>query len=137
MRALLAAVAVCTACERRAPIDSCAQNLHGVYATPAGARWMLLDNGRTLELFPLFDDTVPDGAPRVIDLARGDKLTGHVKRRFMQRATACEARAPVTVTACKANALQLVVGEVTSPVAYEPCSWGQPVPSRVEVWNRE
>ena len=137
MQALLAAVAVCAACESRAPITSCDMNLHGVYVTPGGARWMLLDNRSTLELFPLFDDSVPDGAPRLIDVARGDKLAGHVKRRFMQRAAHCEARAPVTITACKADALQLVIGDVVPPVSYEPCAWPQQVPTRVETWKRD
>ena len=140
MRAVHAAmyVAACaTACDRRAPIESCEENLHGVYATPAGQRWMLLDNGPTLEAFPLFDDSVPDGAPRVIDVRREGKLAGEMKRRFMQRGAICEARASVTITACKADTLQVVLADVTSPLAYQPCSWGQPVPSGVEVWHRE
>jgi hypothetical protein len=137
MRCALLAGLSLAACDRRAPIESCDVRLHGVYTTPAGQRWMLLDNGPTLELFALFDDSVPDGAPRVIDLRRDGKLAGEMKRRFMQRDAICEARAPVTITACKGDTLQVVLADVTSPLAYQPCGWGQQVPSRVEVWHRE
>lgn len=138
MRAHAAAVlATVAACQTREPITTCATNLHGVYVTPAGARWMVLDNGPTLEVFPLFDDLVPEGAPRVIDLKRGDTLAGQVKRRYMRRALACEARAPATLTACKDDSLQFVIGEVTAPLSYEPCVWSQQAPTRVEVWRRE
>ena len=51
-------VAALAGCDRREPIESCTQNLHGVYVAPEGQRWMLLDNRVTLELFPLFDDSV-------------------------------------------------------------------------------
>ena len=139
MRRAAAAMYLCivASCDRRPAIDSCDANLMGVWVTPSGARWMALDNRATLELFPLFDDSVPDGAPRVIDIARGTKLAGEMKRRFMRRAETCEGRAPVTITACKDSSLQLVLGEISSPIAYEPCTWGPQVPSRVEVWRRE
>jgi len=139
MRGLLAAMLVVAAgCDRRAPIASCEANLHGVYVTPAGQRWMLLDNGGTLEAFALFDDLVPEGAPRLIDVKReGGKLSGSIKRRFVRRAQTCEARAPLTVTACKDDALQLVLGEVAAPLQFEPCTWPQQAPTRVETWRRE
>jgi hypothetical protein len=141
MRAAAATLAVMFAslgaCQRRAPFASCDENLHGVYVTPAGARWMLLDNGPTLELYPLFDDLVVEGAPRLIDIARGEKLQGHVKRRYMRRALACEGRAPATITACKDDTLQFVIGEVASPLSYEPCAWPQQAPTRVELWRRD
>jgi len=98
---------------------------------------MLIDNGKTLEGFPLFDDSVPDGAPRAIDIRRGDKLAGETRRRFMQRDLACEARAPLTLTACADDALQLVLGDVAPPLSYSPCAWPQAHPSRVETWRRE
>jgi hypothetical protein len=102
---------------------------------------MVLDNGPTLEAYPLFDDSVPSGAPRVIDLHRGGGpatgLGGEIKRRFMQRANACEASAPVHITACEGKALQLVLGDVSPPLTYAPCSWSHPLPTRVEHWTRE
>jgi len=130
-------VVAIAACESREPITSCSQNLHGVWVTPAGAKWMVLDNGPTLEVFPLFDDLVPEGAPRVIDVTRGPKNEGNLKRRFMRRDIACEARAPVTLTSCSNDSLQFVIGEVSAPLSFEPCSWPQQAPSRVEVWRRD
>ena len=98
---------------------------------------MLLDNGATLELFALFDDSVPDGAPRVIDAYRTHSLAGDVKRRFMQRDVVCDARAPFHITACTADGLQIVVADPPAPLAYAPCAWPQALPSRVETWRRE
>lgn len=98
---------------------------------------MILDNGTTLEVYPLFDDAVPGGAPRVIDLARSDKLGGQLKRRYMQREKTCDARATVSVTQCNGDTLQVVRGEVAAPLTYSPCSWGQSLPAQVENWRRE
>ena len=136
MRALVA-VALLSGCRHRAPIATCSDDLHGVYVTPAGQRWMLLDNRATLELFPLFDDSVPGGAPRVIDVSRGDKLAGDVKRRFMERDITCDARAPFHITACRPDGLQVVASDVAAPLAYSPCAWPQAQPSRGVTWRRE
>jgi len=133
---LVIVVGALTACDRRAPVASCRDNLHGVWVTPAGARWMLLDNGKTLEGYPLFDDLVADGAPRVIDLERGDTLDGELHRRFMRRAETCDAHAPLHVTRCTDDTLQLVVGDVEAPLTYAPCTWPHQMPSRVETWRR-
>jgi hypothetical protein len=136
MRGAAAILVVVCACDAREPIDRCDANLTGSYATPAGT-WMLLDNGKSLEGYPLFDDKVPDGAPRLVDLARTDgKVGGDLKRRFMRRADACESRVPFHVTACKADTLQIVLGDVTPPLTYAPCTWGQSAPTRVETWRR-
>jgi hypothetical protein len=133
---LVAIVALLSACQRSSPITSCGDDLHGVYVTPAGQRWMVLDNGATLEAYPLFDDAVPDGAPRVIDVERAT-MTGEVKRRFMQRELACDARAPVHVTACSSAGLELVLADVSAPLAFSPCAWPQAQPARVERWRRD
>ncbi len=125
------------ACNHRTSIDNCEQNLAGVWVTPSGARWMAIDNGPTLEIYTLFDDSVPEGAPRLIDLTRDTRLAGELKRRFMRRGAVCDARAGVGVTACKADTLQLVIGEVNAPLGFEPCTWPQTTPARVEVWHRE
>lgn len=135
--AVVVAGVVLGGCDRRAAIASCRDNLHGVWVTPDGARWMLLDNGGTLEGYPLFDDSVPSGAPRVIDLARGDQTSGSIKRRFMQRALTCDARAPFSITACSNDELQIVRGDVSPPLGFGPCTWGAQLPSRVETWRRE
>lgn len=98
---------------------------------------MIVDNGPTLEGYPLFDDTLPpDGAPRRFDVTRGTKLAGTLRRRFMLRAQSCEARAPFSITSCTNDALQVVRGDLTSPLSYEPCAWPQALPSRVERWTR-
>lgn len=131
---LLVAVA---ACDRRAPISSCEDDLHGVWITPDDHRWMLLDNGATLEGYPLFDDSVPDGAPRVIDLHRGERFTGEVKRRFMKGATQCDAHAPIRIAKCKEDRLQLVISDVPTPLSMTPCQWPQPAEARFEHWRRE
>ena len=70
---LLAAAMVAAGCHRSAAISSCDDDLRGVYVS-GSERWMLLDNGPTLEAYPL----LPDGAvtedlvaaPRLIDLSR-------------------------------------------------------------------
>jgi hypothetical protein len=130
-------VIAASACDRRAPVASCDDSLHGVWITPRGERWMMLDSGATLEGYPLFDDAVPDGAPRVIDLARGDKLAGEVKRRYMRRADACLARAPIRVTACGDDQLELVLADPPVPLRLSPCAWSMTAASRVERWRRD
>lgn len=137
MRAWLLALA---ACSHRAPIASCADDLHGVWIAPDGQRWMMLDNGpRGLEAYPLFDDAAPIGdvvvAPRVIDLARD--TPGSVKRRYMRRADACEARAPAQLGTCAGDAIELVLGEVGPPEMFAPCSWPAQPPPHVERWQRD
>lgn len=133
---VVAAMCIVAACDRREPIASCSDNLHGVWSAPSG-RWMLLDNGPTLEIFPLFDDSVPEGAPRVIDVKRGDKLVGDMKRRYMRRADECNSRASFHVTACSDETLQVVFSDVSPPLTYAPCTWPQSAPARVERWRRE
>lgn len=138
-RATAAAVLLLGACQGRQPIASCTDDLGGVYATPSG-RWMILDSGATLEAYPLFDDSVPGGAPRLIDLARGaatDRLDGEEERRYTQRGDTCDARAPLHVTRCAGDALQVVRGEPQPPLAFAPCRWGQAMPSHVETWRRD
>jgi len=68
-RAVVLAIA---ACSRRDPIASCDDDLRGVYAD-GDERWMVLDNGETLEAYPLF----PDGAgPAPTGSARAARAAG-------------------------------------------------------------
>ena len=136
MRWVLAALVV-VGCDHRAAVTSCDDDLHGVWVTDSGAKWSLLDHGADLEAFPLFDDAVPSGAPRLIDLERHDKVAGEVKRRYMQGGTECVAKAPIRVAKCKDNELQVVVGEPQPPLSYAPCAWGKPAESKLEHWRRE
>jgi hypothetical protein len=86
-RAIARAIALATgslaacslaACDRRAPITSCDDDLRAVYgADPGGAeQWMVIDRGATLEAYALFPDGEVAGgvvaAPRAIDLVRTD-----------------------------------------------------------------
>jgi hypothetical protein len=133
MRALLVAAAL-LGCDRRAAVSSCDDDLHGVWIADGGARWSLIDHGKTLEAYPLFDDGLP---PRLIDLERRDKLAGEVKRRYMQRGDECISKAPIRIAKCKDNTLQVVVADPQPPIGFAPCAWGQPAASRVEQWRRE
>lgn len=144
--ALLAALIVLAACGRGAPIESCDDDLRGVYA--AGDRhWMVIDRRATLEAYPLFPDAdgLPEApelvvAPRVIDLSRGGAdgapLTGVLRRRYMRRAERCDAQLPVQVTRCAGDTLEIVLADPPPPIGFTPCAWPSPGPSRVERWRR-
>jgi hypothetical protein len=152
--------AALTACDRRAPLASCDDDLRGVYVA-GNERWMLLDNGPTLEAYPLFTDgDIKDdlvAAPRVIDLERdarpgdsppGDSppgesrgrasgVRGTMHQRFMRRAERCDASVPVEVTRCAGDRLELVLADPSPPIAFAPCAWAQLGPSRIVRWRRE
>jgi hypothetical protein len=132
-------LALLAGCDRRQAVTSCDDNLRGVWVTETGARWSLLDQGATLEAFPLFDDALPaaGGAPRVIDLARTDKLAGEVQRRFTHGPHHCVAKAPIRVAKCEAGSLQVVSTDPQPPLQFSPCAWGRPVESRVDRWLQE
>ena len=126
-RVALAIVFLAACADRRAPITSCDDDLHGMWVTDRGARWTMLDNGATLEAYPAFDDATDSGAPRVIDLRRGTKLQGEVKRRYMAGSAVCEATAPIRIAKCKADGLQVVVAYPAAPLALTPaCAWPGP-----------
>ena len=135
---LALALLVVVACDRRSAVTSCDDSLHGVWINEAGAKWSLLDRGKTLEAYPLFDDAVPEGVPRVIALERRrNDITGQVKRRYMRGGDSCEAHAPIRVTKCEANMLQIVVADPQPPAQFAACQWPLAAPSRVERWRRD
>lgn len=143
IRAALAALGMlAAACDRAPTITTCSDDLGGAWRDEAtGHRWMILDTGAELEVYPLFPDVPPtpslEVAPRVLDLARtGDQVTGDVKRRFMRGAEACIARAAVRVTTCSPDALELVLGEPSPPLAFAPCQAARPTGSHRERWRR-
>jgi hypothetical protein len=115
---------VLAACEHRS-VTSCADDLQGVYTTPAGERWMLLDQGKVLEAYPMFDDASGSAAPRLVDLTRGAKLDGSMTRRW---GDACIGKGPFHVVACSSDGLDVVYAVPTSCVAADP--------SRAERWRR-
>lgn len=159
-RAGIAVIAACVGaagCDRRRPLASCEDDLRGVYEAPSG-RWMLLDRRTSLEAYPLFPD-VPaapglEVAPRVLQLSRsGAAITGAARRRYMRGARVCVARAPVRITACRGEGIELVLSDPSPPIAWPavapaagsgagssaelPCEWPRPGDSRLERWRRE
>ena len=142
-------VLVVCACNQGAqPIARCTDDLAGVYEVETTAteeaptRWHVLDNRRSLEAYPMFDDTtdtVPgvELAPRVIDLHRTpEELGGEVTRRYMQGSRRCDAKARAQVTACRDDRLEIVLADPVPPINFDPCTWGQAAPSRRERWRR-
>jgi hypothetical protein len=142
--AVAAAAVLAAACGRRPAIGACDDDLRGVYRAEAGdERWMVLDDGATLEAYPLFADNAgsapgAERAPRVLQLERaGRAIAGHVHRRYMQRSAQCDGRADVHVTRCAGDALELVLGEPQPPLTFAPCAWPSPAPTHVARWHRE
>ena len=141
MKLAAVAVALLCACDRDHQVRSCDDDLGGVWRTEAGERWMILDGGQTLEVYPLFADVPASAlevAPRVIDLSRQDgKLTGVVRRRYMRESDACDATAPLRITSCTTGTLELVLADPVPPVGFTPCAWATPSSSRRERWRAE
>ena len=136
----LCALALVAACSSRPHVTSCDDDLSGTWRGEAGT-WMILDDHTTLEAYPLFDDVPPPTtaviAPRLADLRRlPGGLLGEVHRRYMQGATACEAKAQIQVRSCTDRALEVVLADPAAPISYAPCAWaGAPAVHR-EVWAR-
>jgi hypothetical protein len=135
------------ACSHRTPLRSCDDDLRGVYVD-GDERWMILDDGARLEAYPLFPDGAPPPelgdvvvAPRVIELARATgapgPLAGTMRRRYMQRAERCDAAEPVHVTRCSGDALELVLTDLSPPLAFSPCTWPRSDVAKVVRWRRE
>ena len=142
--AMIALVVLAAACTRRDPLTSCEQSLAGTWRSDHGdaERWMILEHTGELEIYPLFPDRLPaaglETAPRVIDLARTPSgITGDAKRRYLQRGGECIARAPVHVTACADDTLELVLADPAVPVGFTPCAYPRPDSSRRERWRRD
>jgi hypothetical protein len=55
----------------------------------------------------------------------------------MRRASACDARATVRVTACRNDMLELVTTSIATPIDVAPCRWSAPQQARVERWTRD
>jgi len=143
VKAAALAACLCVGCSHHESIASCDDDLGGVWRSESGERWMMLDNGATLEAYTLFEDTHPRLAPtgveigpRVLDLTR-DAKAGELKRRYGESGAVCIAAAPVHVTSCAGDTLEMVLTEPTPPIAFRPCAWGRPEPSRRERWKRD
>ena len=136
-----AAVALFAACGRAPRLTSCADDLGGVWRGDGSARWVIEDRGATLQVFPLFDDAPPGEivtAPRWMALRRdGASVGGELRRRFMQRADACEARTDVHVTRCEDNSVSLVLTDPPAPLSFSPCHFPPRPLAHLEHWRRE
>ena len=139
-----AAGGISLACDRRAPITSCDQDLSGEYAD-GDRRWTVVDHGRQLDAFPGFADVPSAGglevAPRVLELYRAgagpeEQLRGDVKRRYMKGALSCWSKLPVRVARCADDTLEVVHADPPPPLSFAPCQFGRAEPARVERWRR-
>ena len=143
MKALV--LAVVAACDARAHVATCADDLGGEWMDAEGHHWGVMDQHRGVEAYPLFADH-PAGrapgvstAPRALDLQRaGIGLAGTVARRFERGAHACVATAEVHVLACVADTLELVLADPAEPVFVDPdrCTAIRPDSSRRVRWTR-
>ena len=132
------------ACSRRAPLTTCDDDLRGVYRD-GDQRWMILDDSATLEAYPLFPDADGPGdvvtAPRKLELARSAggsaALAGTLHRRYMRGSASCDAGIAVHATRCAGDTIDLVLADPSPPLAFSPCSWPRPAPSRLVHWQRE
>ncbi len=134
---------LCSACERRAPIHSCTDDLQGEWRAEGDQRWMMLDFGSSLEAYPLFDDvtgprTQTEVAPRMIELTRtGTQLAGVVRRRYMHANEVCVAAGKLEVASCTSDTLELRLAEPAPPTRFGPCQWGPEPLARTIRWHRE
>lgn len=139
----LASVAVAVIGCRDPGFDDCAADLSGSYLAEDGARWVLVDRGATLDGYPLFRDVARDSelesAPRAIDLVRDHRgaITGTVTRRYMRGARACLAGAPFSITACRADTLEVLIADPVAPIGWQPCEFPRRDRNRFARWRRE
>ncbi|MEZ4400921.1 MAG: hypothetical protein R3B06_12925 [Kofleriaceae bacterium] len=130
----------------RAPVDSCGDDLAGVWRGPAGD-FQALDRGGRIELYPMFSDLPTDlppgvvAAPAVIDLTRatGTDASGTVTRRYERSARFCRRTSPARLVSCRADRLTLEVTAVTPPDDWARCE-SAPIraaaPTRLELARR-
>jgi hypothetical protein len=122
-----AALAATPAGCRRAPLRSCGDRLGGVWRevgdepSTAPRHWHIVDDGRSVHLFPLWDTTrLPDGSktpvggrgpvlsPLRVELERqGGTLAGRASARIVLPGASCERAFPVSIRACAGAELEL------------------------------
>jgi hypothetical protein len=136
------------ACQpEKPPLSSCADSLTGVWdaradprppgAPPGGIAFDVRDRGATIEVYPLWDTSVPASgakpgwqgepglvlAPWKISLERaGAAVAGELEQRFTQQGKICSARSAVRLSACRASRARLDVEVITQvdPVSCAP-----------------
>ena len=144
----LLAVAVLAACRGAPPLDSCQDDLGGVWrvdepaaraTTPSGEprRYHLLDFGGRVELYPMFDDallspgdrkvTSADAvivAPSWFELGRTDDgamLIGAQSRSFARGPRACALHTPARIERCAGDRLELRWTPIAAPGDLDRC----------------
>jgi hypothetical protein len=152
--ALATLIVVAASCRDHPPLHSCGEDIGGIWRSatatiPGGmsARWSILDEGQRLEIYPLFDDTIPSPAPaagadglvispRSFALIRARlALPGHVQRWVMRGQRWCQARAPARIDACHGDALTLEASQLPMPEGAQLCPPGGPTVT--ERWLRD
>jgi hypothetical protein len=155
MRVGAALVVIAAACRPTAPaLDSCADDLGGVWrvdgaTTPSGEprRYHVIDLGRAIELYPMFDDSVLSPAdrkettadaaivaPAAFDLARssgGAFLVGTQTRRFMRGAASCVEHGPARLHDCAGDRATLDQAALAPPTDWDRCT---PAPAIPDPW---
>lgn len=133
-RGALAIALLLAACKPSRPIiHTCADPVGGVWRVDATHRYHIYDLGRTIELYPMWDATVPpDGkkailgtdplappdptpiySPPRIELMRdGERLEGSAKFRLTRAGVTCDVVQPARMTGCAGGAATLSIREV-------------------------
>lgn len=122
---LALAAAALAACRERPPsIDSCAGPLGGVWRDTGGRGYHILDRGREVEIFPMWDTTAPkpplvEGVVPTEDvrsplrIVLGNRtpagLTGTTSVRITRGAKTCTFTAPATLAACRGRSADLAL----------------------------
>ncbi len=159
IRAALAIACFATACRPAPPsLASCADDLSGVWraddTTPSGEprRYHVIELGRAIEMYPMFDDSVldprdrklttPDAvivAPSAFDLSRssdGGTLIGAQTRRFARGASSCVLHSPARIATCAGDRITLEETPLGPPTDWDRCT-PPPAPPATMVLHRE
>ncbi len=131
LAALLSTCATCAAACSAAPpaLESCAQPLGGVWQDGDGRQYHLLDQGPTLELYPIFPSPPPPGASTtagvysalVYDFTRhpsDPELTGE-RSQWLTTPTGDRLRLkmPARIRSCRDQSLALLTGSESSDLS--------------------
>ena len=159
MRWPAAAIAFAACRPAPPPLDSCKDDLAGVWIardqlTPSGEarRYDVVDLGRAIEIYPMFDDSVlaPSDrklttadavivAPAAFDLTRtsdGAILIGAQTRRFQRGQHTCVQHSPARIATCTGDRLDLAQTPLAPPIDWDRCT-APPAPPVTLTLHRE
>ena len=127
MRAASVLLAAAACAPAKAPIESCADDLSGIWAAADGRRFHLVERKDRLELYPLFDPTGPDKqrqpwlTPAKTELEReGAARVGRSTLQAQGR-TLCTIATPARLEACAGDRAVLTV-DLAPEVDLASCS---------------